>query len=88
LEVTGPDQVWCSDITYVPMATGFMYLVAVMDWWSRYVLGWLLEIPSHPEHQLSPSFAGALFHLRHKRTPHADLAGEVRPRDALAPVHR
>jgi putative transposase len=35
LEVTGPDQVWCSDITYVPMATGFMYLVAVMDWWSR-----------------------------------------------------
>jgi len=36
LEVTGPDQVWCSDITYVPMAAGFMYLVAVMDWWSRY----------------------------------------------------
>ena len=35
LAVTGPDQVWCSDITYVPMATGFMYLVAVMDWWSR-----------------------------------------------------
>jgi putative transposase len=35
LEVTGPDQVWCSDITSVPMATGFMYLVAVMDWGSR-----------------------------------------------------
>ena len=43
LAVTGPDQVWCSDITYVPMATGFMYLVAVMDWWSRYVLGWRLS---------------------------------------------
>jgi putative transposase len=43
LEVTGPDQVWCSDITYVPMARGFMYLVAVMDWWSRYVLGWRLS---------------------------------------------
>lgn len=43
LEVTGPDQVWCSDITYVPMASGFMYLVAVMDWWSRYVLGWRLS---------------------------------------------
>lgn len=43
LAVTGPDQVWCSDITYVPMATGFMYLVAVMDWWSRYVLGWHLS---------------------------------------------
>jgi putative transposase len=43
LTVTGPDQVWCADITYVPMARGFMYLVAVMDWWSRYVLGWRLS---------------------------------------------
>jgi len=43
LEVSGPDQVWCMDITYVPMAYGFMYLVAVMDWWSRYVLGWRLS---------------------------------------------
>jgi len=43
LEITGPDQVWCSDITYVPMACGFMYLVAVMDWWSRYVLAWELS---------------------------------------------
>ena len=30
LEITGPNQVWCSDITYIPMASGFMYLVAVM----------------------------------------------------------
>jgi putative transposase len=43
LEISGPDQVWCSDITYVPMACGFMYLVATMDWWSRYVLGWELS---------------------------------------------
>ena len=43
LEITGPDQVWCSDITYVPMAGGFMYLVAVMDWWSRYVVAWELS---------------------------------------------
>jgi len=43
LAITGPDQVWCADITYVPMATGFMYLVVVMDWWSRYVLGWRLS---------------------------------------------
>ena len=43
LVITGPDQVWCSDITYVPMAYGFMYLVAVMDWWSRYVLAWALS---------------------------------------------
>ena len=43
LEITGPDQVWCSDITYVPMAYGYMFLVATMDWWSRYVLGWELS---------------------------------------------
>lgn len=34
------DQVWGSDITYVPLARGFMYLVAIIDWWSRYVLAW------------------------------------------------
>ena len=39
----GPNQVWCSDITYIPMQYGFMYLVAVMDWWSRYVLSWSLS---------------------------------------------
>jgi putative transposase len=43
LEITGPDQVWCADVTYLPMARGFMYLVAVMDWWSRYVLAWRLS---------------------------------------------
>ena len=43
LAITGPDQVWCSDITYIPLQRGFLYLVAVMDWWSRYVLGWELS---------------------------------------------
>ena len=43
VEINGPNQVWCSDITYLPMQYGFMYLVAVMDWWSRYVLAWELS---------------------------------------------
>jgi putative transposase len=43
LEITGPDQVWCSDITYVPMAYGFMYLVAVMDWGNRQAPAWELS---------------------------------------------
>lgn len=43
VEINGPNQVWCSDITYLPMQHGFMYLVAVMDWWSRYVLSWGLS---------------------------------------------
>jgi putative transposase len=38
-----PDQVWSTDITYVPLATGFMYLAAVIDWYSRYVLAWRLS---------------------------------------------
>jgi putative transposase len=41
--ITRPDQVWSSDITYVPMRHGFLYLVAVMDWYSRYVLSWRLS---------------------------------------------
>jgi len=49
LEVNGPDQVWCADITYVPMAYGFMYLVAIMDWWSRYVLAWALSNTLEPD---------------------------------------
>ena len=43
LEITRPNQVWSSDITYIPMRKGFMYLVAVMDWFSRYVLSWRLS---------------------------------------------
>jgi len=37
------DHVWSTDITYIPMHNGFMYLVAIMDWFSRYVLGWELS---------------------------------------------
>jgi putative transposase len=43
LSITQPNQVWSADITYVPMPTGFMYLVAVMDWFSRFVLDWQLS---------------------------------------------
>lgn len=41
--ITRPDQVWSTDITYVPMRRGFMYLVAILDWYSRYVLAWRLS---------------------------------------------
>ena len=43
MRITRPNQVWAADITYVPMARGFMYLVAIMDWHSRYVLAWRLS---------------------------------------------
>jgi len=41
--ITRPHQVWSADITYIPMVRGFMYLVAVIDWYSRYVLAWQLS---------------------------------------------
>lgn len=43
VEITRPDQVWSSDITYIPMQRGFFYLTAVLDWHSRYVLAWRLS---------------------------------------------
>ena len=42
-KITRPNQVWAADITYLPMARGFLYLVAVMDWHSRYVVSWRLS---------------------------------------------
>jgi len=44
LIIDRPNQVWCADITYIPMAKGFVYLVAVMDWFSRRVLAWRVSI--------------------------------------------
>ncbi len=41
--ITHPDHVWSSDITYIPMQHGFLYLTAVIDWYSRYVLAWRLS---------------------------------------------
>jgi putative transposase len=44
LAITRPDQVWAMDISYIPMARGFVYLAAVIDWFSRRVLSWRLSI--------------------------------------------
>ena len=43
MKITRPNQVWAADITYIPMARGFLYLVAIIDWHSRYVLSWRLS---------------------------------------------
>lgn len=47
LVIDRPNQVWCADITYISMAQGFVYLVAIMDWFSRRVLAWRLSIDMH-----------------------------------------
>jgi putative transposase len=43
LTIDQPNQVWCADVTYIPMRRGFLYLVAIMDWSSRRVLAWRLS---------------------------------------------
>ena len=40
LKIKAPNEVWCADITYIPLRHGYMYLVAIMDWFSRYVISW------------------------------------------------
>ena len=44
LSIVRPNQVWATDISYIPMAKGFVYLVAIMDWFSRKVLAWRVSI--------------------------------------------
>src|SRR5215212_3108810 len=62
--ITRPDQVWAMDITYIPMARGFVYLAAVIDWFSRRVLAWRLSITMEaafcvePWKRLWPAMAG------------------------------
>jgi len=52
LEITHPNQVWAIDITYIPMAKGFMYLVAIIDVYSRFIVGWGLHNTLDAENSL------------------------------------
>lgn len=49
ITINKPNQVWCTDITYIPMRRGFLYLVAIMDWASRKVLSWRLSNTLEPD---------------------------------------
>jgi putative transposase len=49
MDINRPDQVWCSDITYIRLSGGFVYLTAVMDWYSRYVLSWEISVTMDDE---------------------------------------
>ena len=55
LAITRPNQAWAMDITYIPMARGFVYLAAVVDWFSRRVLSWRLSITMEPGFASRPS---------------------------------
>ena len=78
LEVSRPNQVWAMDITYIPMARGFVYLAAVMDWHSRKVLAW--RVIGHNGHRLLRGGA-----RRIPGTPRR--AGDIQHRSGK-PVHK
>ena len=63
-KVTASNQVWSADITYIPMNKGFMYLVAILDWYSRYVITW--ELSNRLEGQFC---LDALHHALGRATP-------------------
>jgi putative transposase len=70
-EITGPDQAWCADLTYLPMRHGFLYLLAVMDWCSRYVLAWRLS------NTLEAAFCFWAWQAALKNGPRAPLIGNT-----------
>lgn len=49
LDINKPNQVWAADITWIPTSKGYMYLIAVVDWFSRYILSWSLSGKMHSE---------------------------------------
>lgn len=53
VDISRPDQVWSTDITYVRLRAGYVYLVAVMDWFSRYVLSWEVSVSMESEFCIS-----------------------------------
>ncbi len=59
VDIRCPDHVWSSDITYVPISGGFVYLVAIIDWFSRYVLAWEVSVNLDKEFCIS-ALASAL----------------------------
>jgi putative transposase len=59
-KIMAPNQVWSTDITYIPLPQGYVYLVAVIDWYSRYVLSWEL----HHGHDILPERLGEGFRIQ------------------------
>ena len=79
LKIERPNQVWCTDITYIPMKKGFIYLVGIMDWYSRKILSWRISntldtrfclealeeaLSRHPRPEIFNSDQGAQFTSR------------------------
>ncbi len=80
LDINWPNMVWTTDITYIPMNRGFMYLVAVMDWYSRKVLSWRLSNTMEADFCVE-AVAEAIKHTADQKfsIPIRALSSQVRP---------
>lgn len=79
-----PNQVWSTDITYIPMHGGFLYLVAVMDWFSRYVLSW--ELSNTMETGFCLAALNVAFRFGQPEIWNSDQGSQLTSVDFLAPL--
>jgi len=79
-----PNHVWSTDITYVPMQGGFLYLVAVMDWFSRFVLSW--ELSNTMESNFCLAALEAAFRYGQPEIWNSDQGAQFTAADFLAPL--
>ena len=84
LKITRPNQVWSTDITYIPMRGGFLYLVAVMDWFSRFVLSW--ELSNTMETGFCLAALNAAFGFGQPGIWNSDQGSQFTSTDFLAPL--
>lgn len=84
LTIDEPDQVWATDITYVPMHRGFVYLIAVMDWYSRYVLSW--ELSNSLDTTFCVEALNRALGLRKPEIFNTDQGSQFTSEDFLAPL--
>ena len=81
-----PNQVWSTDITYIPMHGGFLYLVAVMDWFSRFVLSW--ELSNTMETGFCLAALQAAFRFGQPEIRNSDQGSQFTSPDFLAPLKK
>ena len=86
VSIERPNQVWSTDITYIPMRAGFLYLVAIMDWFSRFVLSW--ELSNTMETGFCLAALEAAFRFGQPEIWNSDQGSQFTSADFLAPLKK
>jgi putative transposase len=86
MEILRPNQVWSTDITYIPMHGGFLYMVAVMDWFSRFVLSW--ELSNTLETSFCVAALNAAFRFGQPEIWNSDQGSQFTSPEFLAPLQQ